>query len=191
MLERCRWLNVPKIWDISESTLRVCSDGASDFWRETYYGFTRDSGHFFGLDVTEDFTAQVYIKADFRELYDQAGLLLRIDEANWVKAGAEFSDGETQLGSVLTVARSDWATGTVAHCNDGFWMRLGLNDGVLRIQYSLDGQRWPMLRLAPFPVAERYTVGMYCCTPERAGFEVFFSRFTVGAPLGRDLHDLG
>ncbi|CAM2157925.1 Regulation of enolase 1 [Paraburkholderia tropica] len=190
MLETCRWLNPPKAWEVKGGVLRVRTDANSDFWRETYYGFTRDSGHCFGLDVNGDFTAQVFIQASFRELYDQAGVLLRIDESNWVKAGAEFSDGETLLGSVLTVGRSDWATGAAVDCLDGFWMRLGLSDGVLRVQYSLDGRWWPMLRLAPFPVAERYMIGMYCCTPERAGLEVVFSKFSVSAPLGHALHDL-
>ncbi|MBN3853997.1 DUF1349 domain-containing protein [Paraburkholderia sp. Ac-20340] len=190
MFESCRWLNPPEVWSVEGEILRVRTSEDSDFWRETHYGFTRHSGHCFGLEVTGDVSAQVFIRANFRELYDQAGLMLRIDESNWVKAGAEFSDGEILLGSVLTAGRSDWATGTVADTSDGLWVRLGICEGVLRVQYSLDGERWPMLRLAPFPVSGRYMIGIYCCTPERAGLEVEFSKFAVSAPLGRDLHDL-
>jgi hypothetical protein len=29
-----------------------------------------------------------------------------------------------------------------------------------------------------------------CCTPDRAGLQVLFSDFTIGPPLGKDLHDL-
>jgi regulation of enolase protein 1 (concanavalin A-like superfamily) len=47
------------------------------------------------------------------------------------------------------------------------------------------------MRLAPFPKSKTYAVGPMCCTPERAGLEVAFSDFTVGPPLGKDLHDLG
>ncbi|WP_321813392.1 MULTISPECIES: DUF1349 domain-containing protein [Paraburkholderia] len=190
VFKSCLWLNPPDVWSVEDESLRVRTVAGSDFWRETYYGFTRDSGHCFALEVVGDFTAQLLVRANFRELYDQAGLLLRIDESHWLKAGAEYSDGQTLLGSVLTDGSSDWATGTLADCSKGFWMRLGLSNGVARVQYSLDGEQWPMLRLARFPVAERYMIGAYCCTPEREGLEVVFSEFKVSKPLGRALHDL-
>ena len=49
-------------------------------------------------------------RADFQSLYDQAGIMVRIDAQHWVKAGIEFSDGRAMLASVLTDGRSDWAT---------------------------------------------------------------------------------
>ncbi|EGH33777.1 hypothetical protein PSYJA_34650, partial [Pseudomonas syringae pv. japonica str. M301072] len=52
------------------------------------------------------------------------------------------------------------------------------------------GLRWPLLRLAPFPVSESYAVGPMCCSPERGGLEVVFSHFEVMPALGKDLHDL-
>jgi regulation of enolase protein 1 (concanavalin A-like superfamily) len=61
---------------------------------------------------------------------------------------------------------------------------------VLRVQYSIDATTWPLLRLAPFPLAARYFVGPVCCTPERGGLNVEFSSFTVAEPLQKDLHDL-
>ena len=69
-------------------------------------------------------------------------------------------------------------------------MRATVNDGVIRVQVSADGKRWPLVRLAPFPKAASYLVGPMCCTPERAGLEVEFSGFYVGPPSDRDLHDL-
>ena len=62
--------------------------------------------------------------------------------------------------------------------------------GVIRVQYSTDGSRWPLLRLAPFPEAPRYRVGPMCCTPERGGLEVVFSQFSTGPALQKALHDL-
>jgi uncharacterized protein len=187
---RCNWLNAPETWHLDDDRLAVVTDARTDFWRDTYYGFTRDSGHFFGFETIGDFTAQLRIQARYDELYDQAGLMVRLDEKNWVKAGLERSDGRALLSSVLTMERSDWATGPYDGNPADFWMRATVQHGVLRLQVSADGQTWPLSRLAPFPRAETYRVGPMCCTPERAGLDVIFSAFQVGQPLGKDLHDL-
>ena len=46
---------------------------------------------------------QVRVRASYEALYDQAGIMVRVDERNWLKAGIEKSDGQCQLSSVLTV----------------------------------------------------------------------------------------
>ena len=136
------------------------------------------------------FTAQVHVRAAFAALYDQAGLMVRIDEQHWIKAGVEFSDGQALLSTVLTNGMSDGAVAPAPSFDDGFWLRVTVAAGVVRVQYSADGITWPMLRLAPFPAAPRYLVGPMCCTPQRAGLEVAFSEFALGPALGKDLHDL-
>ena len=186
----CRWSNAPERWRLDGNRLLVVTDHATDFWRETHYGFTRDNGHLFGCDTGGDFTMQVRVRANYDALYDQAGIMVRLDERNWIKAGIEKSDGQCQLSSVLTVDRSDWATGTYSGDPTDFWMRATVSDGVVRVQVSADGKRWPLVRLAPFPKAASYFAGPMCCTPERAGLEVEFSGFCIGAPNGKDLHDL-
>lgn len=166
------------------------TDRATDFWCSTYYGFTRDTGHFFGREVRGDFTAQLRVRGLYDALYDQAGIMVRIDGAHWIKAGIEMSDGQALLGSVLTSGSSDWATGPYAGDPEDFWIRITVQEGALRLQASADGQRWPLSRLAPFPRAASYAVGPMCCTPERAGLSVSFSDFQVGPPLNKALHDL-
>ncbi len=190
MFTDCTWLNEPAAYTIDGDILRVTTDGATDFWRITSYGFIRDSGHFLGRAVDGDFTAQIHVQGNFRELYDQAGLMVRIDDGQWIKAGVEFSDGALMLSTVLTDGRSDWATSAAPPLPDGFWLRVTVANGAIRVQYSADGKIWPLLRLAPFPAAARYQVGPMCCTPQRAGLDVTFTAFSVGPALARDLHDL-
>nr|WP_242006273.1 DUF1349 domain-containing protein [Acetobacter estunensis] len=69
-------------------------------------------------------------------MYDQAGLIVRIDEKHWVKAGIELSDGRAMFSSVLTDGRSDWATAPYGGDPKDFWMRVTVADGVLRLQVS-------------------------------------------------------
>jgi len=184
------WLNEPKAWRHTDGVLTVTTDHGTDFWRETHYGFTRHSGHFLALRTAGDFTAQVRISAKYEKLYDQAGIMVRLDDERWVKAGIELSDGRAMLSSVLTVGQSDWATGPYEGNASDFWMRVTVRKGVLRLQVSADGRSWPLLRLAPFPAATAYQVGPMCCTPERAGLDVRFSDFQLLPPLDKALHDL-
>ena len=186
-----RWLNAPKAWKATPGgDLTLVTDKGSDFWRETHYGFTRDSGHFLGFATPAAFTAQLRIRGKYQKLYDQAGIMVRVDERRWVKAGIELSDGRAMLSSVLTDGKSDWATGPYEHDAQDFWMRATVAKGVLRLQVSADGKSWPLVRLAPFPVAPAYQVGPMACTPDRAGLDVHFSDLSITAPLGKGLHDL-
>ena len=190
MFTQGSWLNPPETWSADGAQLRVMTDEKTDFWRKTQYGFIRDSGHFFGTEIAGDFTAQLHVAAQYSALYDQAGMMVRIDEQNWIKCGVEFSDGQLLLSTVLTLDKSDWAVGIAPAMADGFWLRVTVEKGVIRVQYSTDGLRWPLLRLAPFPEAGHYLVGPMCCTPERGGLEVVFSQFSLGPALQKQLHDL-
>jgi regulation of enolase protein 1 (concanavalin A-like superfamily) len=188
MFDGCRWLNEPTQWGLAPAALTVRTGHGTDFWRETHYGFTRHSGHFFGQTAPPSFTATLRVRAKFEALYDQAGIMVLVDEAHWVKAGVEMYDNEAAAGSVVTIGRSDWATGPFGGDPADFWIRAIVDASVLCIQSSADGQRWRLLRLCPFPVAEHYMVGPMCCTPERAGLEVLFSDFSVAASAGAMLH---
>ncbi len=190
MLDQCRWINEPACWDLGPDGLKVVTDEATDFWRETHYRFIRHSGHLFAAQVANSFTATVRVRAQYQSLYDQAGLMVLVDERTWVKAGIELSDGEAMLSSVLTLGRSDWATGPFQGNASDFWIKATVDRDVLRIQASADGHRWPLLRLCPFPASDSYLVGPMCCTPERAGLEVLFSEFSVTPPTSKPLHDL-
>ena len=185
-----RWINPPQQWSEQDGVLRAVTDDTTDFWSNTWYGFNRFSGHVYGWDVAEDFTLQVRVRSDFTTLYDQAGIMVTADESHWLKAGIEFNDGQPMIGSVLTNENSDWATGIFSGDPRDFWMRITLTEGCLRVQYSTDGQVWPLLRLCPFPAVKSIHVGLMCCTPQRAGLAVEFSDISLGKALKKELHDL-
>ncbi len=189
-LENGIWLNEPAVWKASPSTLTMTTDKKTDFWRKTHYGFNRDSGHMLGIPATGDFTARVRVQGEFRSLYDQAGLMLRIDADRWIKTGVEFTDGERFLSTVVTNGASDWSVSQPFDNLEDFTIRITLREGAARIQASSDGRTWPLLRLAAFPSGEKYMVGPMACTPERAGLKVQFSEFSLGDAITTDLHDL-
>ena len=187
---RGQWLNRPATSAVSEHSLTMTTEQKTDFWRETHYGFTRDTGHFLGVATADGFTATIRIQGEFRSLYDQAGLMVRIDEKRWVKTGVEFTDGQAFLSTVVTDGKSDWSVSQAFKELEDFYIRVTLANGAIRIQASRDGSFWPLLRLAPFPIADTYQVGPTACTPERSGLVVRFSEFTINPATSKDLHDL-
>ena len=187
---RGEWLNRPATSEVSEHSLTMTTEQKTDFWRETHYGFTRDTGHFLGITTADGFTATIRIQGEFRSLYDQAGLMVRIDEKRWVKTGVEYTDGQAFLSTVVTDGKSDWSVSQPFKALEDFYIRVTLANGALRIQASRDGSFWPLLRLAPFPVADTYQVGPTACTPERSGLVVRFSEFAIDPATSKDLHDL-
>ena len=190
MFEQCVWFNEPSDWHLEVGVLNVTTDQKTDFWQETHYGFTRDTGHFFNCATAGDFTAELKVQARYEELYDQAGIMVRVDQAHWVKAGIEVSGGKALLSSVLTIGQSGWAIAIYGDDPADFRMRATVGRGVLRLQVSADGRTWHLTRLSSFPEAASYKVGPMCCTPERAGLNIRFSDFRVGPPLDKELHDL-
>lgn len=97
------WINEPAEWRRDSDGLTVVTNKHTDFWRHTWYGFERFSGHLYAAEVAGDFTLQAKICADFTTLYDQAGLMMMADEQTWLKAGIEFNDDAPAIGSVLTL----------------------------------------------------------------------------------------
>ena len=185
-----QWLNAPATSEVSEHSLAITTDQNTDFWRETHYGLIRDTGHFLGVATGDGFTATVRIQGEFRSLYDQAGLMVRIDEKRWVKTGVEFTDAEAFLSTVVTDGKSDWSVSQPFKELEDFYIRVTLSNGAMNIQASRDGRFWPLLRLAHFPTASTYRVGPTACTPERSGLVVRFSEFEVTPATTKDLHDL-
>lgn len=185
-----KWFNPPAGSELDQQALRVKTGDKTDFWRKTFYGFQRDSGHFGYVTVSGDFTAEVTIEGQYEALYDQAGLMIRSSESNWIKAGTEYTDGQVCLSVVVTNDNSDWSMQRLGSPSKDLRLRLTRHGEAVRVQYfrESDGQ-WQLVRLAYLPPTSSVDVGVMCCSPERAGFEVTFKDFKVGAPIDRRLHD--
>ena len=177
------WLNPPPEWSEDRGILSVTTGAKTDFWRETHYGFIRDDGHFRGVAAEGDFAATVAFRGDYRELYDQAGMMLRLDARTWIKAGIEFVAGRRMLSVVVTRDFSDWST---MPCPvDADWLRLRLTriGTAVHVHWAADAEppEYRMLRLAYLPSGPA-RIGPMCCSPQRAGFTAGFRGFDIGAP---------
>ncbi|MER9754444.1 DUF1349 domain-containing protein [Mesorhizobium sp. M0166] len=184
------WLNPPPHHAFGNDTVHVRTGKETDFWRETFYGFWRDNGHFLYREVEGDFSAEVTVKGQYEVLYDQAGLMVRLSETHWIKAGIEYTDGLMYFSVVVTNDASDWSLASIPADPDGVRIRLTRHAETIRVQYlDASDKHWKPVRLAYFPPSKTVDVGMMCCSPQREGFEVTFSDFSIGPPISRELHD--
>jgi regulation of enolase protein 1 (concanavalin A-like superfamily) len=184
-----KWLNEPAAFSGTTTDLSLVTRENTDFWQQTFYGFQRDSGHAYLTPVSGDFTASVIVRGDYQELYDQAGLMLRIDQRQWIKTGVEYTDGLMHFSVVVTNGTSDWSVIPLHGSNaaDAIGVRLTRHGDAVRVQFSINDAAWQLARLAPFS-SDQASVGIMACSPERGGFEATFNDLTVGAPISRNLH---
>ena len=183
------WLNEPPQWQGDSSSLSLTTGDKTDFWRHTFYGFIRDDGHAFLAPTEGDFTLAATVVGRYEALYDQAGVMLRIDERNWIKAGIEYTDGLMHFSVVVTRDVSDWSVIPLhdAAPEDDIHIRLTRHDDALRVQYAVNDGAWQMARLAPFSNAAG-RAGVMACSPQRAGFEATFRAISIGPAIDRKLH---
>nr|WP_246224130.1 DUF1349 domain-containing protein [Pseudarthrobacter psychrotolerans] len=191
MLENMIWLNEPAQWTNTPNELTVVSDHDTDFWRETFYGFTHDTGHFLHREVVGDFTATVTLSGDFTTLYDQAGLMVRANKRTWMKTGVEYTDEALHLSTVITHGASDWSVMSLPRTPDEITMQVTRQGNALRTQYlqpqGMIGQ-WRMLRLGHLPLEDSCQVGMMMCSPKRGGLRARFRDFSITPSQRIDLH---
>lgn len=172
------WINEPPHAAREGDRLTMTTGEKTDFWVETYYGFTHDDGHVWGEPVTGDFTAEVVVSADYEVHYDQAGLMLRVGPDRWIKTGVEYAHGRATLGAVVTMGRSDWSIGPAADPRVPIRLRLTRVGSAVCVQHEEAGH-WLTLRLAPFDPGPAL-VGPMACSPSRAGLVARFDGFRVG-----------
>lgn len=102
-LEKMTWFNEPEQWEISGNTLSLFVTPQSDYWRISHYGFTVDDAPFYYATYGGEFEAKIRISGEYRERFDQAGLMLRIDHENYIKAGIEFVDEKFEFFIILII----------------------------------------------------------------------------------------
>lgn len=173
------WYNQPRQWQIEGDTITVTTDPHTDFWRKTHDGGVRDSGHFLYRPVSGDFTAAVTFDGNYTGQYDQAGLMLRLDEANWLKCGIEYVDGVQYVSAVVTRDYSDWSVMPRPAGNGGIKLRLTRRGHTVEVHYAAAESAFVLLRQAYLSSTNPAQVGLMCASPLGDGFTVLFKNFSV------------
>jgi regulation of enolase protein 1 (concanavalin A-like superfamily) len=174
LIARMKWMNEPASWNRSGDKLVVRSRAKTDFWRKTFYGYITDNGHFFYLPVSGDFVFQARVNGQYAALYDQAGLMVRLDAENWMKCGTEFFDSQRHASVVFTRDFSDWSTMPDLSKTAPIWWRAVRKKDSIETLCSLDSKTFTSVRQGYFAPEVQVNVGIMCAAPEGLGFEAVF-----------------
>ena len=134
---------------------------------------------FFYTEVSGDFVLRARVRPNHRYTYDACALMVIKDERIWAKAAFEASDFGTRAAvCVVTNGVSDDANG----CNidqDVVWLQIARVGDVFCVHYSLDGERFDMVRLFHLPVGDSVKVGLEAQSPAGEGGLRLFSDVTL------------
>ena len=178
-LECMQWFNEPESWSIKNNKLTMQVTPQSDYWRISHYGFTVDDAPFLYTTRGGEFEVKVKIAGDYKVRFDQAGLMLRTDKENYIKAGIEFVDGKYNISCVVTHHTSDWSVITLDKSIDYIWIKAVRRLDAVEIFYSFDDKNYVMMRNCHLADNTPVMVGMMAACPDGNGFEARFEGFKI------------
>jgi len=179
-MKKMQWYNEPEKWQIIDnSSLSMYVTPNTDFWRETHYGFTVDDGPFYHCTVGGEFELNIKITGEYKNRFDQMGLMIRKDEKTWIKTGVEYVNEKINLSAVVTHEKSDWSMVELNQNPKSIWLKVIRRRDAVEIKYSLDNKAFSMMRLAYFPDNVPVMVGLTAASPDGAGFNALFESFDI------------
>jgi regulation of enolase protein 1 (concanavalin A-like superfamily) len=176
---RLVWSNAPPVATSSPHGLTIETAGDTDLWQRTHYGFCRDNVHALAVAVEFDFRLETRVRFEPVNQYDQAGLLVWLSAACWLKTSIEFEPhGSSRLGSVVTnAAYSDWATQDVPSSVRDARFRITRHAGDYIVEHAGPSGAWSQLRVAHLHEDDGsgpIRAGLYACSPKERGFRATF-----------------
>lgn len=178
--EQFYWINPPQNFSLQNGVLKIRTEPETDFWQKTHYGFSKANAPAFLTKIEGDFTFSIKTVFNTQNRYDQCGILLYIDDENWIKVSVEHENEQfARLGSVVTnLGFSDWATTDIPFPVNEMSYRLSLKNRDVLIESSKKNSGYQQMRICHFhkPV-KNAGIGVYACSPQKSSFEAAFSNF--------------
>lgn len=178
-LDKMTWYNEPAEWNVTANTLSMKVTPKSDYWRLSHYGFTVDDAPFLYTERGGEFEVKAKITAKYQNRFDQAGIMLRIDHENYIKAGIEYVDGKYNLSTVVTHRTSDWSIIPIEKEIPYIWIKAVRRLDAVEFFYSFDDKKYTMMRNAWLQDNHPVRVGVMAASPDGNGFQATFEHFSI------------
>lgn len=181
-----KWLNEAPL-EIQGQQLKITAPAKTDYFINPVTGEAVLNAPYYYEDVRGDFVLRTQVKHDFRSTFDAAALLVMENDHTWAKLCFELTDlGTKSIVSVVTHGVSDDANGPNLDTNT-VWLQMARKGDVFAMHYSLDGQKFDMVRLFKLPVSDTVKVGIVAQSPTGDGLICEFSYLMLKREALQDL----
>jgi uncharacterized protein len=179
LIAKMSWLNPPQAWHTDRGRVFVHPHPKTDFWRKTFTETVSDNAAFFHLTASGEFAFDAKVSGAYGKQFDQAGVMIRIDEQTWMKCGTEMFEGRRKASVVLTREYSDWSTMPDLSDDGPVWWHAVRHRDSLEIYASATGKDFTLVRSASFPQTATTEAGIFCCAPGDASFDATFDELKL------------
>ena len=180
-----KWLNESSI-EKSENKIIIFAPEKTDFFvattekcEEGFLPKILSNAPFYYTEIEGDFVIRAKVSHEFKYVYDSASLMVMKNLECWAKACYEYTDfGTHAVVSVVTNGLSDDANGCNLEGNIA-WLqicRVGNNFG---IHYSVDGEKFYMMRYFSLPAEPLMKVGLLAQSPLGKGGKRIYENLTI------------
>ncbi|MFC4304513.1 DUF1349 domain-containing protein [Cohnella boryungensis] len=185
-----QWLNEPKQWERSGSdSLTVRTSGMTDFFRDPSGETNKASAPFLFRKIRGDFDYVTRVAVEMKRQYDSGCLMVMADEAHWAKVCYEYFENKPSILSVVTRGHSDDCVSGEAG-SDNPYLRIVKAGNCFAFYYSLDGERWKLVRYFGLACGEEIKVGFVAQSPIGEGCKVTFDRFSLSKWTSGDVRNV-
>lgn len=134
---------------------------------------------FYYTEFCGDFVMRAKVSHEFKYTYDACTLMVMQSDAVWAKLCFEKTDFNTHaVVSVVTNGISDDANG----CNidaDSVWLQIARSGNAFSFHYSLDGEKYDMVRFFALPVDQAIKIGLVAQSPTGNGGDRVYENFSI------------
>lgn len=181
-MEGFQWLNPPKNFEIVNDGVKIVTKDHTDFWQRTQHEFRNDNGHIFYKNIDNDFVLSARCQYEYKAIYDHCGIIIRIDEDNWIKTCTEFESAKiSYIGTVVTnLGYSDWSKHEISSDITSFYHRIERKGNDIFVSYSSDGITYKEERVCHIhKPANEIIVGVFACSPQGDGISCTIDQIQI------------
>jgi regulation of enolase protein 1 (concanavalin A-like superfamily) len=123
----------------------------------------------------------VKITGKFGSMYDKAGLMVRLDEENWILTGLEYFNDRINHSTSVTRDFTDWSISPLPDVaqDAGAWFCFKRNGKWFETFHSIEGKSWVQTRQGFFTDQQKLQVGICGACPTGTGFKVLFDHYRL------------
>jgi regulation of enolase protein 1 (concanavalin A-like superfamily) len=172
----------PLHWDIQPlhftakgNTITIVAGKKTDMFRDPNVTYNTDNAPKILFKPADNFVLTASIEHSFTNKWDGGAIVLKSDSLNWIKFCFEKDyTGARRVVSVVTKGISDDCNSVEINSNKVFY-KIAKADNVITLYYSIDGNKWLLIRHLQFDTKPEFEVGFLAQSPTGTSCTVTFS----------------